>query len=99
MELDPVRGHAGLPVDLVPKAHAADHDLCRCRSWAAVGAPSPIGPARATGRSRSGGGFLPEHTTAVSLLDRLVHQAVVVVTGGESFRMKGARSRGGGRRT
>jgi DNA replication protein DnaC len=31
------------------------------------------------------GRFLPEHTTAVSLLDRLLHHAVVVVTEGESF--------------
>ena len=41
------------------------------------------------------GRFLPEHTTAVSLLDRLLHHAVVVVTEGESFRMKEARSKGG----
>ena len=41
------------------------------------------------------GRFLPEHTTAVSLLDRLLHHAVVVVTEGESFRMKDARSKGG----
>jgi DNA replication protein DnaC len=41
------------------------------------------------------GRFLPEHTTAVSLLDRLLHHATVVVTEGESFRMKDARSRGG----
>ena len=45
----------------------------------------------------SWGRFLPEHTTAVSLLDRLLHHAVVVVTEGESFRMREARSRGGGR--
>jgi DNA replication protein DnaC len=45
------------------------------------------------------GRFLPEHTTAVSLLDRLLHHAVVVVTEGESFRMREARSRGGGRPT
>ncbi len=43
------------------------------------------------------GRFLPEHTTAVSLLDRLLHHAVVVVTEGESFRMKDARSKGGRR--
>lgn len=43
------------------------------------------------------GTFLPEHTTAVSLLDRLLHHAVVVVTEGESFRMKEAKTRGGGR--
>jgi DNA replication protein DnaC len=43
------------------------------------------------------GRFLPEHTTAVSMLDRLLHHATVVVTEGESFRMKEARARGGGR--
>jgi DNA replication protein DnaC len=43
------------------------------------------------------GRFLPEHTTAVSLLDRLLHHTTVVVTEGESFRMKEARARGGGR--
>ncbi|MEU1390713.1 MULTISPECIES: IS21-like element helper ATPase IstB [unclassified Nonomuraea] len=42
------------------------------------------------------GRFLPEHTTAVSLLDRLLHHSVVVVTEGESFRMKQARTRTGG---
>jgi DNA replication protein DnaC len=41
------------------------------------------------------GRFLPEHTTTVSMLDRLLHHAVVVVTEGESFRMREARSRGG----
>ncbi len=41
------------------------------------------------------GRFLPEHTTAASLLDRLVHHSVVVVTDGESFRMREARQRGG----
>ncbi len=40
------------------------------------------------------GQFLPEHNTAVSLLDRLVHHGIVVVTSGESFRMKEARTRG-----
>jgi DNA replication protein DnaC len=43
------------------------------------------------------GRFLPEHTTAVSLLDRLLHHSNVVVTEGESFRMRQARSRGGAR--
>jgi len=43
------------------------------------------------------GRFLPEHTTAVSLLDRLLHHASVVVTDGESFRMRQARARGGAR--
>ena len=43
------------------------------------------------------GRFLPEHTTAASLLDRLVHHSIVVVTDGESFRMREARQKGGGR--
>ena len=43
------------------------------------------------------GTFLPEQTTAASLLDRLLHHAVVVVTQGESFRMREARNRGGRR--
>jgi DNA replication protein DnaC len=45
------------------------------------------------------GRFLPEHTTAVSLLDRLLHHAVVVITEGESFRMRQARAKGGNTRT
>jgi DNA replication protein DnaC len=47
----------------------------------------------------SWGRFLPEHTTAVSLLDRLLHHASVVITDGESFRMRQARARGGTRTT
>jgi DNA replication protein DnaC len=43
------------------------------------------------------GRFLPEHTTAVSLLDRLLHHAHVVVTDGDSYRMREARARGGTR--
>jgi DNA replication protein DnaC len=39
------------------------------------------------------GRFLPEHVTATSLLDRLLHHATVVVTEGESFRMREARTR------
>ena len=42
------------------------------------------------------GRFLPEHTTTASLLDRLLHHAVVIVTEGESYRM---RTRGGGPNT
>jgi DNA replication protein DnaC len=38
------------------------------------------------------GRFIPEHTTAVSLLDRLLHHAIVVATNGESYRMKEARA-------
>jgi DNA replication protein DnaC len=45
----------------------------------------------------SWGRFLPEHTTAVSLLDRLLHHCSVVVTDGDSYRMKQARARTGGR--
>jgi DNA replication protein DnaC len=40
------------------------------------------------------GKFLPEHTTAVSLLDRLLHHSIVAITEGESFRMKEARQKG-----
>ena len=36
------------------------------------------------------GKFLPEHTTAVSLLDRLLHHASVVITSGDIYRMKQA---------
>jgi DNA replication protein DnaC len=43
----------------------------------------------------SWGRFLPEHTTAVSLLDRLLHHASVVVTNGDSYRMREARAKGG----
>ena len=41
------------------------------------------------------GRFLPEHTTAASMLDRLLHHAVVVVTEGESYRMREAKAKGG----
>ena len=34
------------------------------------------------------GRFLPEHTTAASILDRLLHHATVVVTEGDSYRMR-----------
>ena len=42
------------------------------------------------------GRFLPEHTTAVSLLDRLLHHATTVVTNGQSYRMRQAHQRRGG---
>ena len=45
------------------------------------------------------GRFLPEHTTAVSLLDRLLHHATTVVTSGQSYRMREAKTRTGGRPT
>jgi hypothetical protein len=44
------------------------------------------------------GRFLPEHTTATSLLDRLLHHAVVV-TEGDSYRMREARQKGARRPT
>jgi DNA replication protein DnaC len=43
------------------------------------------------------GRFLPEHTTAASMLDRLLHHAVVVATEGESYRMREAKTRGANR--
>ena len=43
------------------------------------------------------GRFLPEHSTAVSLLDRLLHHNNIVATDGESYRMREARSRTAGR--
>ena len=45
------------------------------------------------------GRFLPEHSTAVSLLDRLLHHNNIVATDGESYRMRDARTRQGGRPT
>jgi DNA replication protein DnaC len=44
------------------------------------------------------GRFLPEHTTAGSLIDRLLHHAHVIITDGESYRMREARQKGGGPR-
>ena len=41
------------------------------------------------------GRFLPEQSTAAAMLDRLLHHAAVVVTEGESVRMREARIRGG----
>ncbi|WP_304650389.1 ATP-binding protein [Nostocoides sp. F2B08] len=43
------------------------------------------------------GRFLPEHTTAVSMLDRLLHHCHTVITDGDSYRMRQARARGGTR--
>lgn len=45
------------------------------------------------------GRFLPEHTTAASMLDRLLHHAVVVVTEGDSYRMREAKTKGPRRTT
>jgi len=43
------------------------------------------------------GRFLPDHSTAVSLLDRLLHHNNIVATDGESYRMREARTHSGGR--
>ena len=40
----------------------------------------------------SWGRFLPEHTTAVSLLDRLLHHCHTVITDGDCYRMRQARA-------
>jgi IstB-like ATP binding protein len=42
------------------------------------------------------GHFLPGEATAVSLIDRLLNHAVIVITAGESFHMREARTWGGG---
>lgn len=39
------------------------------------------------------GRFLPEQTRAVSILDRLLHHATVVITDGDFYRMKDAKNR------
>jgi DNA replication protein DnaC len=43
--------------------------------------------------------FLPEHTTAASLLDRLIHHSTVVVTNGESYRMREASEKAGAKKS
>ena len=62
--------------------------------------PPPTNAAPSASRSHwpfeDWGKFLPDHSTAVTLLDRLLHHKVLVVTDGESFRMKEARE---GRKT
>jgi hypothetical protein len=45
----------------------------------------------------SWGRFLPENTTAVGMLDRLLHHCHTVVTDGDSCQMKHARANGGTR--
>ena len=47
------------------------------RSSGALTSPPPLG----------------RHATAVALLDRLLHHAVTVVTSGDSYRMKEARTK------
>jgi DNA replication protein DnaC len=43
------------------------------------------------------GRFLPEHTTAASILDRLLHHANVIITDGDSYRMRHAQHKRGER--
>ena len=40
------------------------------------------------------GRFLPEHTTAVSMLDRLLHRSVVLNLDGDSYRLREHHARG-----
>jgi hypothetical protein len=56
-----------------------------------------LGSYRAAARLYGTRRFLPEQTTATSMIDHLLHHSVVVVTQGEPFRMREARSRGGDR--
>lgn len=42
----------------------------------------------------SWGRFLPEHTTTVSLLDRLLHHANIILTDNESYHIREARAKG-----
>ena len=44
------------------------------------------------------GRFLPEHTTAASILDRLLHHATIVVTDGPSYRLRESQLKQGGAR-
>jgi len=45
------------------------------------------------------GQFLPDQSTAISLIDRLLHHVTTVVTNGESYRMREARGQSGSRLT
>ena len=38
---------------------------------------------------------MPEHTTAVSMLDRLLHHCHTTITDGDSYRMRQAKTNGG----
>ena len=66
-----------------------------CSAWSRPPTNAAPWASPATGPSNQWGRFLPEHTTAVSLLDRLLHHANVVVTDGDSYRMREARARKG----
>ncbi len=41
------------------------------------------------------GPFMPEHTSAVSMLDRLLHHCHVTITDGDSYRMRQTKTKGG----
>ena len=84
-------------------AHTRSGGPRRCGSSGGLDRPDELGRSREAYESRSlaiashwpfdrWGHFLPEHTTAVSILDRLLHHATVVITHGESRRMQDARN-------
>ena len=77
----------------VERVHA-QHCRAGCASWPTAYERRALGVASHWPFDQWGR-FLPEHTTAVSLLDRLLHHANVVVTAGDSYRMRQARARGG----
>jgi len=54
-----------------------------------MGRPSPTGPSTNWATS------CPTRPPLFRMIDRILHHAVVVVTEGESFRMKEAKTRGG----
>src|ERR1035441_7976986 len=90
----------GVHGDLLPGNLLVNHGrLSAVIDWGALNAGDPacdLQPAWNifTGHSRKL--FLSEHTTAVSLLDnRILHHANVVITDGDSYRMRQARARKG----
>jgi hypothetical protein len=52
-------------------------------------------PSPHIGRGSSGAASCPKHTTAASILDRLLHHASIVITSGQSYRMRHADHRNG----
>ncbi len=78
-----VRGFARLAPGICREPHFRAHNVGRLER-SCTGSPF-----------EQWGRFLPQPTTAFSLLDRLLHHAVIVTTEGESYRMKEARAKGG----
>lgn len=70
-----------------PRSTTPGHSCCSARRGRVYERRSSHRPFRELGR------FLPTQTTAVSIVDRLLHHATVVITDGESFRMKDAQHR------